>query len=251
MIRLPSSLRDGRYVPRTPWRGLAALGMTVAIFVAAQLATFAVFRLAGFDMLRAGGVSLGREAANGPLLVWMLVSQGFMVLLAVLAAGAREALPQRVLQLNPVSVGTIAAGIAGLLVVVGAVNLVTWLIDPAAYLGDVKPFVPVLRSRWWLVAALVIVAGAPLSEELLFRGFLLSALARSRLGFLGGALITNALWTSLHIGYSALGLFEVFTAGLYLSWLLWRTGSLLPSLACHAVANGLFLAVVPWLPTPG
>ena len=35
----------------------------------------------------------------------------------------------------------------------------------------------------WLLALLVIGVGAPLSEELLFRGFLQSALAQSRLGF--------------------------------------------------------------------
>ena len=41
--------------------------------------------------------------------------------------------------------------------------------------------------------------GAPLAEELVFRGQLFAALARSRAGFSGATLITSALWSLLHI----------------------------------------------------
>ena len=92
--------------------------------------------------------------------------------------------------------------------------------------------------------------GAPLSEELLFRGFLLSALACTRFGFLGAALISTALWTSLHASYTLLGIAEVFMIGLFFSWLLWRTGSLWVAISCHALYNSLIVVVLRYVPLP-
>jgi hypothetical protein len=47
---------------------------------------------------------------------------------------------------------------------------------------DLRPFVGFMTGPDWLLALLVVGIGAPLSEELLFRGFLLSALAGTRFG---------------------------------------------------------------------
>ena len=54
----------------------------------------------------------------------------------------------------------------------------------------------------------------------MFRGFLFSGLAKSRLGLIGTGVLTAVLWTALHIGYSIFGLLEVLAIGLYFSWLL-------------------------------
>jgi membrane protease YdiL (CAAX protease family) len=93
--------------------------------------------------------------------------------------------------------------------------------------------------------------GAPLSEELLFRGFLLGALAHSRLGFVGAAVVSSAAWTALHGGYSLVGLADVFATGLLFCWLIWRTGSVLVTIFCHAAYNGgivlALLLTVKWL----
>jgi membrane protease YdiL (CAAX protease family) len=83
---------------------------------------------------------------------------------------------------------------------------------------------------------------APLWEELTFRGFLVSALSKSRLGFWGAALIANVLWTSLHASYSWAGVASVFVAGLILSWLVWRTGDIKPAIVTHAAGNAFALA---------
>jgi len=98
------------------------------------------------------------------------------------------------------------------------------------------------------VFALALVVGAPVSEEILFRGFLLSALAQSRLGFFGAAMVTTLAWTILHAGYSGIGLIEVFLAGLLFSWLLWRTGSLWVPLVCHGIYNGVVTIAILVLP---
>ena len=83
-----------------------------------------------------------------------------------------------------------------------------------------------------------------------FRGFLQSALAQTRLGFWGAALITNTAWTALHAGYTLTGLVDVFVAGLLFSWVLWRSGSLWVPIVCHAFYNGLIFAVLWVLPLP-
>jgi len=78
---------------------------------------------------------------------------------------------------------------------------------------------------------------APVSEELLFRGFLLPALAQSRLGFWGGAILTDALWTGLHAAQGNLAMVSHFLTGLMLSFLLWRTGSIRTVIFGHALSN--------------
>jgi len=118
---------------------------------------------------------------------------------------------------------------------------------------DVRPFIGLVRGPDWALAATVVGIGAPLSEELLFRGFLLAALAQTRLGFWGAALVSTLLWAGLHAGYSLLGLAEVFAIGLFLSWVLWRTGSLRVVIFCHALYNSLILLALRFvdLPAPG
>jgi hypothetical protein len=115
---------------------------------------------------------------------------------------------------------------------------------------DLRPFVGLVRSPQWPLAAAVVGIGAPLSEELLFRGFLLSALAQTRLGFRGAAVVSTLAWAALHAGYSALGLAEVFAIGLFFSWLLWRTGSLWVPIFCHALYNSLILLALRFVDLP-
>jgi len=115
---------------------------------------------------------------------------------------------------------------------------------------DLRPFVGFMTGSDWLLALLVVGIGAPLSEELLFRGFLLSALAKTRLGFAGAALISTTLWTALHAGYSLVGIVEVFTIGLFFSWMLWRTGSLRVPIFCHALYNSLIVCMLRFVALP-
>ena len=125
------------------------------------------------------------------------------------------------------------------------------MIELAVEFADLRPFVRLIGGTEWLLAFLVVGVGAPLSEELLFRGFLQSALAGSRLGFFGASLVTSALWTALHAGYSLAGILEVFLIGLFFSWLLWRTGSLRVAIFCHAFYNSLIVLVLRHVPLPG
>jgi len=199
-------------------------------------------------------------------------------------------------------------------------NLTAYLLWPEDFARDLRPFAELAHSPAAPIAALVVAIGAPLSEELLFRGFLLPALAgasartfvglalaglvlqmlvpvwlpivmpgrlvdyssagivfglnlvllfaaafmwwrrsdpvdapdAARQSFVLAALFSTAAWTLMHLGYSILGLAEVFMIGIYFCWLMWRFANLWLTIALHAFYNGgqlLILMLVP-LPAP-
>jgi len=146
----------------------------------------------------------------------------------------------------------LAAANVPLFAITGAWSAFMWWWRPEVVLGDLRIFSELLHGESGILALLIIAVGAPLSEELLFRGFLFSGLAKSRLGLIGTSVLTAVLWTTLHYGYSIFGLLEVLAIGLYFSWLLVRTGSLWAPIFSHAVYNtviGLVLYFVT-LPPP-
>lgn len=169
----------------------------------------------------------------------MAVNQFVMITLTLLAARTRGADRKAVLALKPPPRGIVdvAFGLLIVITVLSAVNVLAVLLFGHDPLADLRQFASVFKGQNWLLALLVVGVGAPLSEELLFRGFLQSSLTRSPLGFTGGALITTLIWSALHAGYSIVGMVEVALIGGVLSYLLWRTGSLWVCILCHGIYN--------------
>ena len=75
----------------------------------------------------------------------------------------------------------------------------------------------------------------PVFEEIVFRGLLFATLRR-RFGAGTAAVLSAAVFAVAH-GYGVLGFAAVFWSGLLWAWAYERTGSLLPSIASHAVDN--------------
>lgn len=230
------------YQARTGWGPILAALATFVIFIGAAAAGFGVLLLVNEGQLDSQGRSLWIE-----LLVQLLI-----IGLTVLAAGFFGGRRTDVLALHlPVRGWRDVANGLGLIAGVTLVyTLLTLLIFPDDLVGDLRPLWEIMQSPWGWALAIVAVIGAPLSEELLFRGFLQSALAKSRLGFANAAVITTVAWTALHAGYSLAGLGEVFLVGLVLSWLLWRTGSLWVPIICHGVYNGVIISYLTAFPVP-
>jgi membrane protease YdiL (CAAX protease family) len=84
---------------------------------------------------------------------------------------------------------------------------------------------------------------APLVEEFFFRGFIYPVLWK-RLGPLWGALITGAIFGLGHAPapWVSLGALAVFGFGLCL--LYWRTGSIIPGMALHALNNSITFGAI-------
>jgi membrane protease YdiL (CAAX protease family) len=96
-----------------------------------------------------------------------------------------------------------------------------------------------------VLGAFGVVLAAPLAEEVLFRGY---GLARIReLGGEGRALLFTALMFALLHG-SWVKLPGTFAIGLFLGWLVLRTGSLWPAILGHFINNGTVFALRRWEP---
>jgi CAAX protease family protein len=124
------------------------------------------------------------------------------------------------------------------------------LFSPGDLGRDIAPFAKLIRSDAWWLTLMAVGVGAPLAEELFFRGFLFAALARSRAGIGGATMVTAITWAALHAGYSAVGIVEVVLIGFYFSWLLVRTGSLWVPIFCHATYNTALILALRYLPLP-
>lgn len=228
------------YRAQTRWNPLLAVVAAVIIYVLA----------AGL-----GGLALaiaGRPDDTSGLIRIELLIQMVMIGLTFLAAGMFDSRRNDALALRAPANGwrDVLGGAAVIAIVSGSYSLLALMLFRDDLMGDLRPFWGIMQSQWWWALALVAVVGAPLSEELLFRGFLQSALARTRLGFANAALITTAAWTMLHASYSIVGLGEVFLVGLVLSWLLWQTGSLWVPIISHGIYNCVIVSYMAVFPPP-
>lgn len=142
----------------------------------------------------------------------------------------------------------IALNAVVLIVLAAAYAAIIYLIDSRAIARDVKPFAAMIRSDGWELLTLAAVIGAPLAEELTFRGFVYGVLAASPAGPTVAIVVSSVMWASLHASYSGYGLVAIFLIGLYLGWLRKSSGSLWPPIICHSLYNAalaLALAVAP------
>lgn len=89
-----------------------------------------------------------------------------------------------------------------------------------------------------------IAIGAPLAEEVIFRGQLFSALSQTRLGVSGTTVITAAMWALLHSSEPWLSIGLIFAMGLIFGWMMYRFGSLWVTIVCHGAWNGLYALIL-------
>ena len=123
------------------------------------------------------------------------------------------------------------------------------LADLSAYLSGraiVPPFVveayrSARDSGTLPLLFLALAVAAPVTEEIVFRGFLYRGYAASRGGPAGAILIPAALWSVMHLQYEAFFIFQIFLLGVVFGWLRWRTGSLWLTIILHAIINAASL----------
>jgi len=82
-----------------------------------------------------------------------------------------------------------------------------------------------------------LVIAAPLTEEILFRGFLFKGIECSRIGPVGAVIISALAWSAMHLQYGAYGLANIFAGGLLLGFARFRSKSIYPSIVMHALQN--------------
>ncbi len=238
---------DEAFGARTPWSaGAATMFGVIAVVLALFVAALAQPIHAGLgDWI---GRSLGAPGENAGLvantMLTLMAMQAMMAGAAWWGAGHYGGDRRRVLSIDQgLALTPFLWGLLGMIALLGPYNLFVYALFPSQFAADLRPMWDLARSSVnWLVGLAVII-GAPLAEELLFRGFLLPALTKTSRGFWGAAVVTTFGWTALHF-YSIAGMIEVFMIGIYFAWLVRRYGTLLLPMALHALYNGLQFAVL-------
>jgi len=236
------------YVSKSPWRPWRAVLATAGIILVAILAAAVMIGSTSPGGLTARAHLDQETAVLATLALWQAITIGLTVVASRLYGGhIRDVLALRAPAGTPI---VYIKSLLTLLALQALVSAVQYFAGGEDRFADLRPMVRLVGSAQLLLALLVVGVGAPLSEELLFRGFLFSALAGSRLGFGGAAIVTSASWAALHYGYTPIGLTEVFLVGVLFAWLLWRTGSLWVAIFCHAIYNSFIVLVLRHVPLP-
>jgi membrane protease YdiL (CAAX protease family) len=111
--------------------------------------------------------------------------------------------------------------------------------------ADAAIFVESFKNSAMPLSLFTAVVAAPIAEEILFRGFLQSAMANSRIGFWWGSVLVTLTWTTPHM-YSLPGMLAVASSGIVLTYLLWRTNSILPGILYHMATNA-YASLMTWM----
>jgi membrane protease YdiL (CAAX protease family) len=228
------------YVPRTPWRAGWAFLATLLIAGAGFLALSALLSLD--NVARGIGEADGLWRKDTGTLLTLAAWQAVTIGLTLGASALFGGKVSEVLALQPPSGGVRMYAVAASMTIalLAALTIINAWLVPQISQGQPST---ALFGELWVLALLVVGVGGPISEELLFRGFLLSALAATKLNFWGAAVISTAFWAVLHGGYSAPGFLSLFVMGLLFCWQLRRGGSLRVPILCHALYNVLIVLV--------
>jgi membrane protease YdiL (CAAX protease family) len=103
------------------------------------------------------------------------------------------------------------------------------------FMGDVLQSARADGALWLLVIAFCV--AAPISEEFFARGFLYRGWSESFLGPVGAILLSSLVWTALHLQYDWFFFGEVFSIGLLLGYLRYRSNSTWLTVVVHGLNN--------------
>ncbi|HEY3791315.1 MAG TPA: type II CAAX endopeptidase family protein [Bradyrhizobium sp.] len=105
----------------------------------------------------------------------------------------------------------------------------------AGFMGDIMQSATADGVLWLAVLAFAVVA--PFTEELLARGFLYRGWSESFLRVPGAIVLSSLVWTSMHIQYDLFFLGEVFSIGLVLGYIRYRSQSIWLTTLLHGLNN--------------
>ncbi|MCK1476074.1 CPBP family intramembrane metalloprotease [Bradyrhizobium sp. 197] len=88
---------------------------------------------------------------------------------------------------------------------------------------------------------------APMSEEVLARGFLYRGWSASFLRVPGAIVLSSLVWTAVHLQYDMYFLAEVFSIGLWFGYMRYRSSSLWLTIVLHALNNLTAVVLTMWL----
>lgn len=222
----PAEENDTRRILPADW-GIAEIGL--GILYALGLVLVGTIAVGVFDPeLESDAALAGAQAAFALGLIGA----------ALLVAGRTPGPRLERLGLGGISGRTVKIALAGWGVYLLLAAAIAPLLQPeqdeiARQLDDVAGTIAII------VAGLLIVVAAPLSEEIFFRGFVFAGL-RNSVPFWAAALVSAAFWGALHLTGGNIGVVVQLTVfGVVLAYLYERSGSLWAPMIAHAINNGI------------
>jgi uncharacterized protein len=233
------------YARRSPWAVVSATTATVLVVIVAFLAGLVPILVMQPRDLAAG-------LPPDLILSTIVLSQAVMGFGGWWLAGTRGGVRREVLRLGPsrVSVAAGAAAIVGLFAVTSAYQAIRYFGLGHDIFADMRDMAPLFKGAVWPLSFLVVSLLAPLAEEVLFRGFLMSAFRDTAAGFWASVAVSTAIWTALHVQYKFPALLLVALMGVMFSLMLRWSGSLRLPLVAHALNNAVACIYVMYVFKP-
>lgn len=243
----PPILKSAGEMPKGPWGFWATLGWTLVIMFGYLMAEGLIFAIAG-------GISVGfgqkpdmhKLQTNGFFLsLALLAAAPVAIALSLFLAWLRKGPPLRdylALRL-PTFKQTILCAIILSVFVAAFDTLSTALGKPVItqWMLDIYSQAKSLPLLW-----LAIIVAAPLSEEFIFRGFLLTGVQHSPAGATVAVILSSALWAAIHAQYDLYGIAMIFVVGLLFGYVRIKSGSLLLCILLHSLMNLIATLQVHW-----
>ena len=234
--------------PRQAWLGIAGL---VGVGVASGVLLGVILAVTG----RLGDAGAEFELPTWVLLVATLMLQaGTLVLAYVLgpmrapgpmqwrSSAVRESARWALLGFRHIRAGPLLGW--ALVSLAGSVALGALYISLAEQVSEtlVPPPIPIdlMAEDVRVLAFIAVVAAAPLTEEVFFRGFLFAGFAKTW-GFWPAAAASSIVFALSHVSPGVL--VPAFASGMLFIWVYRRTGSIWPSMLAHAAQNALAFAL--------
>ena len=210
------------------------------------LAAFVVFFVTQFVAIAVLAARLGIDSATPPEAIRALESNAIVVstttfaslpaVLLVLALAIRLARRRfdDYLALKPVGVRAIVFALACTFGYGAAAGVLTYAVGrpmSVPFVADL--YRTALETGTMPLVLLAVAVAAPITEESLFRGFLLRGWASSWLGSVGAVVLTSGIWACIHMQYDWVVVGEIFGLGLLFGYLRLRSGSIFPPMVAH------------------
>jgi membrane protease YdiL (CAAX protease family) len=139
-------------------------------------------------------------------------------------------------------------GAVGLVVIVVVWEVLSRAMGREATPGFMTDLLKSGRDKGVAVALLFAFSiAAPVSEEVLARGFLYRGWSASFLRVPGAIILSSLVWTLVHLQYDAYFLAEVFSIGLWFGFMRYRGQSLWLTIVLHAMNNLTAVVLTMWL----
>jgi membrane protease YdiL (CAAX protease family) len=222
------------------------------LFIFAAMFAGQIAVVAWFVLRREGPIDLAAaiHVVGGGLTISLSVIMGLPAVLAALWISIRVSRTPFAdyLALRWPSWINLLIGVAALFVLVMGWDLLSRATGrevAPGFMGEVLKSARADGALWLLVIAFTV--AAPITEEFFARGFLYRGWSESFLGPVGAIILSSVVWTALHLQYDWFFFGEVFSIGLLLGYLRYRSNSTWLTVVVHGLNNLAAVVQTIWL----